>query len=62
MKRAALIQRVHKGDVKYARKLTHSRTLIVLDHHGVELAFVYSSASKKIISFLAPDTAQEAAR
>jgi hypothetical protein len=52
MKRAALIHRVHKGDVKYARKLTNSRTLIVLDHNGAELTFVYSSARKEIISFL----------
>jgi hypothetical protein len=49
---------VRKGDVKYARKLTHSRTMIVLDHDGAELAFVYSSASKKIIRFLAPGSAR----
>ncbi len=60
MKCAALIRRVHKGDVTYARKLTNSRTMIVLDHDGAELTFVYSSASKKIISFLSPDAARDA--
>ena len=29
--RQTLIRRVRKGDVKYARKLTNSRTVIVLD-------------------------------
>ena len=53
--RQILIRRVHKGDVKYARKLTNSRTVIVLDYEGGEIAFLYSSASKEIISFLAPD-------
>jgi hypothetical protein len=60
MKHAALVRRVHKGDVKYARKLTNSRTMIVLDYDDAELTFVYSSASKKIISFLAPDAARDA--
>jgi hypothetical protein len=55
-----LIRRVRKGDVKYARKLTNSRTVIVLDYDGNEVAFLYSSATKEIISFLAPD-AQETA-
>ena len=32
--RQSLIRRVRKGDVKYARKLTNSRTVIVLDHEG----------------------------
>jgi hypothetical protein len=58
MNHGALIRRVRKGDVKYARKLTNSRTMIVLDHNGAELAFVYSSASKKIIRFLAPGAAR----
>jgi hypothetical protein len=49
---AALLRRVRKGDVKSARKLTNSRTMIVLDHNGVELTFVYSSAKKKIISWV----------
>ena len=55
-----LIRRVHKGDVKYARKLTNSRTVIVLDYEGGEIAFLYSSASKEIISFLGPDAAETA--
>jgi hypothetical protein len=50
-----MIRRVRKGDVKYARKLTNSRTVIVLDHEGGERAFLYSSATKEIISFLGPD-------
>ncbi len=58
--RHALIRRVRKGDVKYARKLTNSRTVIVLDHNGEELAFLYSSAAKEIISFLSPDSPETA--
>ena len=53
--RQSLIRRVWKGDVKYARKLTNSRTVIVLDYEGGEMAFLYSSANKEIISFLSPD-------
>jgi hypothetical protein len=55
MTRQALIRRVQKGDVKYARKLTNSRTVIVLDYGKGEVAFLYSSASKEIVSFLPPD-------
>ena len=58
--RQSLIRRVWKGDVKYARKLTHSRTVIVLDHDGREIAFLYSSAHKEIISFLSPDAPETA--
>ncbi len=58
--RQALIRRVRKGDVKYARKLTNSRTVIVLDYEGAEMAFLYSSATKEIISFLAPDAPETA--
>ena len=58
--RQILIRRVHKGDVKYARKLTNSRTVIVLDYEGGEIAFLYSSASKEIISFLGPDAPEAA--
>ena len=53
--RQSMIRRVRKGDVKYARKLTNSRTVIVLDHEGGEWTFLYSSATKEIISFLGPD-------
>ena len=55
MMRQSLIRRVQKGDVKYARKLTNSRTVIVLDYADGEMAFLYSSATKDIVSFLAPD-------
>jgi hypothetical protein len=58
--RQSLIRRVWKGDVKYARKLTHSRTVIVLDHDGRELVFLYSSTQKEIISFLPPDAPETA--
>ena len=53
--RQSMIRRVRKGDVKYARKLTNSRTVIVLDHEGGEWAFLYSSATKEIICFFGPD-------
>lgn len=57
--RRELIRRVHAGDVRYARKLTHTRTVIVLHYAGEEMTFVYSSASKQILCFLpldAPET------
>jgi hypothetical protein len=53
--RQTLIRRVRKGDVKYARRLTTSRTVIVLDYDGREMAFLYSSTAKDIVSFLGPD-------
>jgi hypothetical protein len=53
--RQALIQRVGCGDVKYARKLTNSRTVIVLEYAGDEMAFIYSNVTKEIVSFLGPD-------
>jgi hypothetical protein len=55
MVRQSLIRRVQKGDVKYARKLTNSRTVIVLDYADGEMAFLYSSKTKEIVSFLPPD-------
>jgi hypothetical protein len=58
--RQTLIRRVRRGDVKYARRLTHSRTVIVLDHNGEEMAFLYSSAAKDIVSFLPPDAEETA--
>src|ERR1700733_4619887 len=58
--RQSLVRRVWKGDVKYARKLTNSRTVIVLDHDGREIAFLYCSAHKEIISFLSPDAPETA--
>jgi hypothetical protein len=60
--RQSMIRRVRKGDVKYARKLTNSRTVIVLDHEGGEWAFLYSNASKEIIRFLGPDAPEIARR
>jgi hypothetical protein len=61
MVRQTLIRRVQKGDVKYARKLTNSRTVIVLDYAQGEMAFLYSSATKEIVSFLPPDAPEIAA-
>ena len=58
--RQSLIRRVWKGDVKYARKLTNSRTVIVLDYDGGEMSFLYSSVQKEIISFLSPDAPETA--
>ena len=55
MVRHSLIRRVQKGDVKYARKLTNSRTVIVLDNAHGEIAFLYSSTTKEIVSFLPGD-------
>ena len=60
MVRQDLIRRVQKGDVKYARKLTNSRTVIVLDYAKDEMAFLYSSATKEIIGFLPPDAPETA--
>jgi hypothetical protein len=59
--RQTLVHRVHTGDVKYACKVTTSRTVIVLDYAGVEMSFLYSSATKDIVTFLphdAPETAE----
>jgi hypothetical protein len=59
--RQTLIRRVQKGDVKYARRLTNSRTVIVLDYADGEMAFLYSSATKEIVCFLPPDAPEIAA-
>lgn len=53
--RRELIRRVRRGDVRYAQKLTASRTMIVLEHDGVEMAFVYSKTDKTILRFLQPN-------
>jgi len=58
--RQTLIRRVRKGDVKYARKVTNSRTVIVLEYAGLEIAFIYSNATKEIISFLGPNAPETA--
>ncbi len=58
--RQALIHRVCSGDVKYARKVTNSRTVIVLEYAGNEMAFIYSNATKEIVSFLGPDAPETA--
>ncbi len=58
--RQELVRRVQKGDVKYARRLTHSRTVIVLDYAGEERAFLYSRAAKEILCFLPPNAPETA--
>ena len=58
--RQTLIRRVSTGDVSYARKVTSSRTVIVLEYAGTEMAFIYSSATKEIISFLGPNAPETA--
>ncbi len=58
--RQMLVERVRSGEVKYARKLTHSRTVIVLDYAGREITFIYCNTSKEILTFLAPDAPETA--
>jgi hypothetical protein len=53
--RRELLRRVWQGDIRYARKLTASRTVIVLEHGGAEMAFIYSRTARSILSFLEPD-------
>jgi hypothetical protein len=53
--RQSILRRARKGDIRYARKLTHSRTVMVVEYEGRELAFLYSTASQEIIGFLSPD-------
>lgn len=55
MVRRHLVERVQAGDVRYARRLTRMRTVIVLEYAGQEIAFLYSRVSKEIISFLPLD-------
>jgi hypothetical protein len=56
--RRDLIRRVKVGDVKYACKVTNSRTVIVLDYAGGEMAFLYNNTTKEILCFLGPDAAE----
>ena len=58
--RQSLMRRVHAGDVLYARRLTHTRTVIVLIYAEQELAFLYSSAAKQILRFLPPGAPETA--
>ena len=57
--RQELLRRVRSGDVAYARRLSKSRTVIVLVYAGEEMAFIYSNSGKGILCFLpsnAPET------
>jgi hypothetical protein len=58
--RQTLVQRVHRGEVKYARRLTRSRTVIVLDYAGREIAFVYSNTTREIVTFRGPGAPETA--
>jgi hypothetical protein len=58
--RHELLRRVHAGDVQYARRLTHTRTVIVLRSREEEVAFIYSSHTKRIVCFLPPGAAETA--
>lgn len=58
--RQTLVQRVQRGEVKYARKLTHSRTVVVLDYAGREMALIYSNATGEIVTFLGPGAPETA--
>jgi hypothetical protein len=55
-----LLQRVRTGDIRYAHRLTRSLTVVVLDHNGEELTFLYSSARKRILKLLAAGAAETA--
>ena len=53
--RQTLIRRVQKGDVKYARKLTNSRTVIVLDYAGRrDWHFSTAARPRKLSAFWLP--------
>jgi len=58
--RRALIHQVQTGEVKFARKLTHSRTVIVAEYAGLELTFLYNGSRKEIVTFLPPDARETA--
>jgi hypothetical protein len=56
--RQHLVERVQRGDVTYARRLTRSRTAIVLNYAGQQMAFIYSSEGKEIVCFLPLDAVE----
>lgn len=56
--RRALIRKVQTGDVRFARKLTNSRTVFVAEYAGVEVTFIYCGKIKGILTFL-PANARE---
>ena len=58
--RRALVRKVQTGEIRFARKLTNSRTVVVAEHAGREITFVYCGRSKCILTFL-PDDARETA-
>lgn len=58
--RRALIHQVQTGEVKFARKLTHSRTVIVTEYAGLELTFLYNGVRKEIVTFLPADARETA--
>ena len=58
--RRTLIRKVQTGDVRFARKLTNSRTVVVAEYAGVEVTFIYCGKIKGILTFL-PANARETA-
>lgn len=58
--RRTLIRKVQTGDVKFARKLTNSRTVVVAEHAGLEVTFIYCGRSKSILTFLPADSRETA--
>jgi hypothetical protein len=53
--RRELIHKVQAGEVKFARRLTCSRTVIVADYGDLEVTFLYSGTRKEIVTFLPAD-------
>jgi hypothetical protein len=59
--RHSLIRKVQSGDVQYARKLSHSRTVIVTEYAGLEVTFIYCGRTKSILTFLPAEARETAA-
>jgi hypothetical protein len=59
--RRSLIRKVQSGEVHYARKLSHSRTVIVADYAGMEVTFIYCGRTKSILTFLPAEARETAA-
>jgi hypothetical protein len=59
--RHALVRKVQAGEIKFAHKLTNSRTVVVAEHAGVDVTFIYCRRNKGILTFLPPDARETAA-
>lgn len=58
--RRMLIRKVQTGEVKFSRRITRSRTVVVVDYAGVEVTFLYNRARKEILTFLPRDARETA--